>query len=504
MLVLDEAKSLFNAQLSAGDLRDKIVIERGLRLRVLRRALAKFSEGFKRRICMILVDTDSSIMKFAPPTHLMTSCSLREPPNKKLFPPCILHFQDPMVCDYVDNTMQLSGKDLFNHILSRNGENFEDEFLYLGRPLWKVHFGQTQNLHSVIILAISKLCPTNDRLSIFASLACRVTLKVRPYSNSASDMIASNMATLVATNLSRDALYVTYLSEPIVAVAASQYLKNRQADVTEFISTLSKYEDVDVGHRGEYMVQLHIMNAIDILTSHQPHISVTVGAFLDTLLGNGWRDYLKLVDAVENGRISLTQFKFFDLIPSVQTLRLALIRGLGIVPKIGINAGFDMAIPVICADGILSAIFVEVRNRMYGDEFKKKFPITRKAVSTVMGTKWLSRAVTLFINLNRGKDGPVEYGVLSYRSFKVLTISKTSNLPSFPSNLKALLMNPVCFDEALLLITASLADVDVSSYNGPRGLLDLQFTGQLDDADKLPMKRPNVVAKENEKQKKTK
>ena len=151
-----------------------------------------------------------------------------------------------------------------------------------------------------------------------------------------------------------------------------------------------------------------------------------------------------------------------------------------------------MVIPVICDDGILSAIVVDVCNRMYGDEFGKKFPITLKAVSTVIEEKCLSRAVTLFINLNRGKDGPVEYGMLSESQFKVLTVSKATNLSSFPSNLKALLKNPDCCEEALPLIIANLTDLHVSSYNGPRGFLDLQLTGQLDEEDSVSGKRLDV------------
>lgn len=472
VFVFDEARTIFGHLLPPDISNRKKIIQHGLRLRMLRRAFSEFAAENKLNLSFILIDTTLTLNNFAPPNHLISSS---RDSKRILFPPFILHFQDPLVSDYVSKTKRLSGLEFYAHIFDRNGTREDDDFLYLGRPLWKACRLQGEILMRIINRAKDFLQSRDSFSNWLAILAARVTLQINPFSKISSELLETNLAVLLATNKARDGIYVTYLSEPIVAAAASILRSEKKYELEGFLQKLAEHEAANVGHRGEYVLQMVALDVIDHLTGSKPYISVRVGEFLDAFLGSSWRDVLLPEERVLNGRICLSQFKYFDYVPTKDTLCEALIRGLGIVPKEN-NHGYDLIIPFITTDGIVSGIFVEVRNRAGQADFNDKIDTFTTAVRKILSQEALNTAVCIFLNLKRGdQDAPMDLRIIRRSPFAILTVSNFSRSPFMKEEYLSLISCPTTLSNTVQLLESSLNTVR-SSYHGPIGLLDLSLT----------------------------
>ena len=146
---------------------------------------------------------------------------------------------------------------------------------------------------------------------------------------------------------------------------------------------------------------------VDFLTKHDPVKPIVLKDFLLTMFGNeAFAMVLKhsaiSPEELDTGLISLLQFKCFEYDLDKECLRLALIRGLGIVPKFN-NSGYDLCIPFILPSGEISGIFIEVKDWLTRFNESKKFKTFSSAVEKVS-----QKSIKVLVNMRGGKFADVQ------------------------------------------------------------------------------------------------
>lgn len=165
-------------------------------------------EGFQNqaKLFAIFTDTSSRLTNFTPQQKYCRS--ERVAAKGKII-------YDPVVIDaYQDALLEES-----------NMPNWKesDYITYLGRPLWRNHADL-----NVFTFAASKIAKGRDDTpsSKRAIILSRLGLFLNPVGSQTSDLVANHMATLVAVNNERSCFLATYVSEPVLAIGASQWWKD--------------------------------------------------------------------------------------------------------------------------------------------------------------------------------------------------------------------------------------------------------------------------------------
>ena len=373
-----------------------------LPFRILRRAVQSIS-CIDTKMVLVFSGTSSKLANFAP--HKPADSSIRKPDEfYRLFPVFILKHQDTFVPDYTFKLMNMLN--IYQTIANRSSD---EEFYFLGRPLWGSEYRvlPQRSLKTLVDFAVSKLKgPDNsvDCLDWYGIILVRIAMTISPLSRFADELVARNMASLHLFSHENHAVMMSYISEPILAIAASKLINNgnvRQKILTS-LSAVTSYEMCTGGSRGEYVFQFACMDVVDFLTAHDPVKPIVLKDFLLTLFGS---EAFSMIlnhsiispDEFDTGLISLLQFKCFEYNLDKECLRLALIRGLGIVPKFN-NSGYDLCIPFILPCGEISGIFIEVKDWLKRFDESKKFETFSLAAEKIS-----QKAIRVLVNMRGGK-----------------------------------------------------------------------------------------------------
>jgi hypothetical protein len=268
LLVIDEAKELLD-----GD--DDTVLKSSNRIstfRLLRRALAKHHYQFRSsKLVMILLDTMSKVQNFAPSSGSEVSSRKMndEPGSRLLFAPFILHgFHDSHFSEPAPGT-------------TNTFDSFWDsrEYLNAGRPLLNFHAVSEKSDVDFLLRKLKGGGTTPSRQGLLSLTLCRLAVSINRFHACASELVAENMATMLATDLDRESMLVTYLAEPKLAIAAAGYWEN-----DEFVNSLLPHLQeamitgaVSAGARGEIVAQIVLLLAFDKACQEQKkHAGSTV------------------------------------------------------------------------------------------------------------------------------------------------------------------------------------------------------------------------------------
>ena len=264
ILVIDEALALLECKV--GDISD---------FRLLRRALGKVAEFHESsKILAVFTDTSSSISYFSPSTirdpSARPAALASEMLDRQLLAPYILRRT------FDAGFLKLS-EDADLSLLVES-----TEFLKAGRPLVAWGTGSLEDQLGFLQAKISggqgsDRDKSSDKSSekkdtsqwkfqkSLSYMLCRLGVYVFPQHRIASQVVAENMATLLATDNRRKGVLVTYVSEPKLAMAAAVRWSNTSDFVLELVPALHRALDIGIspGPRGEIVAQIIILLAFD-------------------------------------------------------------------------------------------------------------------------------------------------------------------------------------------------------------------------------------------------
>eukprot|EP00980_Cylindrotheca_fusiformis_P030475 scaffold24883_cov201-Cylindrotheca_fusiformis.AAC.1 len=176
-----------------------------------------------------------------------------------------------------------------DHILQPKGDKCdkEKELLAMGRPLWHAFLNAKSEMNNAALVtyARQKLLQTGKQMSpkdlsspqMIALLACRACLTISPVSRFAPTLVSSHMGTAVRVSTTMDEVVVAYPSEPILAIASRSFWD--QKFLQQALSQMKEYfacGAVDKGHRGEMIVRLLNLLAIDKCMARKQSLVVDV------------------------------------------------------------------------------------------------------------------------------------------------------------------------------------------------------------------------------------
>ena len=441
-------------------------------LRIIRRAVRIFKKKNPDNfLAFILTGTTSKLANFVP--VFKNDSSIRESSTSyRLFPPFILKYQDSYVPDYMRTLMV--AENLYEEIKNRPNDN---KFYFLGRPLWGAEFENHKcTIPELVNLAIIKLLGTNESdFGWFGTLLVRVAIQVNPMLRAADDLVAVNMATLQEFCQNENALLISYISEPILAVAASKLMMKRtkslkppspilepepaseptpepkpklpsiRKNVLKSLSSVTNFEMANVGSRGEYVFQLICVDAVDKLTNHDPVQPIKLSDFIAEVFGDEALNKMKKLIDIENCLMSLLQFKYLEYKMDQDSLKIALIRGLGLVAKMN-NPGFDLCIPFIRSNNEVSGLFIEVKNT--SKRFSGRTSKIRKLKLEVDQIN--QSGIKILINLRRGKSSSNPQSLPTcdiLTQFQIFHVDFLFNGSRFPNEYRRLLKEPTRFKQ---------------------------------------------------------
>lgn len=145
-----------------------------------------------------------------------------------------------------------------------------------GRPVWN-----SLNLKHVISTALTKLkngC-TDPYTPSIATWCIRVGLTVNASSKLAETLLKSHMATLLAVSSEADQVLVNYSAEPVLAIAAREFLAESRSSVYDYFKSLLQFVEgvpTDRGKMGESVFSEILLQAMDRSVKLTPTDSRTV------------------------------------------------------------------------------------------------------------------------------------------------------------------------------------------------------------------------------------
>ena len=254
--------------------------------RRLRKAIIELFKGWN--IAFVLTTTNTSISAFNYGRSQIDASARNT--NKTIYPP----FGELVYCDqmcpaaYFDNVMQsYRNKTLFEFITKRDPVK---EIFYMGRPLWGAYHDAITKMDlkkveeekgekaeeeaHIIRLAKAKLILANDwksakdkQCASFAVLCASTSLlslvsivKQELW----AEMVARYMATLAYVDDKCDVMFLTYVSEPILAEAACYYMANKvilNELLTNLHQQLTTTAVQSLGHLGEFVAEVILLSA---------------------------------------------------------------------------------------------------------------------------------------------------------------------------------------------------------------------------------------------------
>jgi hypothetical protein len=269
-LVIDEAKELLDED-NGLDLESSIRIST---FRLLRRALARHHFDHRSsKLVMILLDTMSKIQNFAPSSGSEVSSRKMkdEPGSRLLFAPIILHgFHDSQFSEPAPGLRNLSDCSFWD----------SNEYLKAGRPLLSFHSVDEKSDVDFLLRKLKGGGTAPSRQGLLSLTVCRLAVSINHFHACASELVAENMATILATDLDRESMLVTYLAEPKLAIAAAGYW-----DSDELVKSLLPHLQqamitgaVSAGTRGEIVAQIVLLLAFDKACQQQKPIAKHAGS----------------------------------------------------------------------------------------------------------------------------------------------------------------------------------------------------------------------------------
>jgi hypothetical protein len=282
VLAIDEARSLLERE--GAQETDNFFL--------FRRALNEanevlFEKQRKAMIFAVLIDTNSQIHDFVPPLSRDPSSRRNKDKVTRLFPPFVLTH----TMDVAMNQDRSLGDPPFDYKVSVLQSDLDEAWktlVSMGRPLWHSHvISETyDSMRSVLYMAVSKLLcglEPKDRASYGAeslngvtSLLCRLGLRPQSSSALASQVVADFMAVLHYVSYTYEAHISGYLTEPILAFAATHlWYEITPSPLQEFM--LPQFQElvmqgvIDVGGIGEVVARIVLVLAMDkTITSAEP------------------------------------------------------------------------------------------------------------------------------------------------------------------------------------------------------------------------------------------
>jgi len=377
-------------------------------IRALRRAtgLIRKHAGHLKTV-FIFMDTFSSISHVSPPMMLDPSHrpgSSSEEVSSIRYPPFIFN-------------------ETFD-ILSKTDVSKHDEILdlehlcCLGRPLWAAYLQtELRDVSKLLEYAGEKVfCCTSQTpvaqmtpIALLASIFCRVAVHLSPFSMLVHSLVSGHMATALHLSKHRDAIYVCYPSEPILAIASRQRISSSEykLGVLDALKSALSQGIFEKEHRGEIVGQLVLLYAMDSCWKDTP-TSVSLEDFiarfgrddapvsfqnlvgpliedLDSSLsfsatkrkaskiaqGRLWTGMSSLEEAkfdvskCADGRVFFTHFVYISSetrLISKDTLKKAFCRSAAIVFDEG-RQGVDIVIPVFLCEDEYIGLLVQIKNR---------------------------------------------------------------------------------------------------------------------------------------------
>jgi len=247
-----------------------------------------------------------------------------------------------------------------------------------GRPLWQaIAEADPHAVELILDIAVGKIAGraqgaarlevsrrNEDEDLLVALLAIRVPMQIVACSELAQRLVSSRLAILDDVD-KEGSLYVSYMSEPVLALAAAKVLsvESNYVLALERLCLSVRQRSVLPGLREEMLTQVLTLRAYDRLVfkagEYRPR-TVRVGRFLKKLLGAedfGKLEQLGLVTeanrGVMRGFVHLThyvQLHHRDP-PTRADLREYLARGAGLVCRAG-QEGYDLVIPVLLEEKV--------------------------------------------------------------------------------------------------------------------------------------------------------
>lgn len=343
-------------------------------LRIFRRALNEL-KSIDRIVC-IMIGTNTMISNFY--SDVMFD-SYRKVGNNKLLSPFILveNF-DCLAPDTISVT---------HAMFSESSDSFFRKHLkLLGRPIWS----NFEESNESINFAALKL-RTNTEVGRLAALAVRVCIEIEPTSKLANTMAKSYLAFLFHVAFNPLRCFVTYPSEPVLALASRSVVFNNKLKLTInanekkgmlYLAIRSLWESmvqgtVDKGRVGELVCRLVLLMASDVAVSESqrehaagrvnftPHYitGFSLRSFLNALYGNKSFPEIEKGDALLNFThfIALRRPREGAIKISKEKLLMGLSRTAAFITPNNM-AGMDALIPMMYTDNKLGFISLQFKN----------------------------------------------------------------------------------------------------------------------------------------------
>ena len=348
--------------------------------RVLRTAIINLFNGFP--IVFVMTSTNTSISDFNLNKSQITA-SQREKGLKNYPPFCELVFCDQLKSNKYEQNIKsaVENTGLLEFIKTRDSLN---TIYYYGRPFWcslNEACKKFSNANHSYLLDLAKIKlihahdwqdpDLNKTYASFAILASRTNILdniVIKNQDLTSNLISRYMATLFNIDENCNILSFRYVSEPILAEAASHFMSDDSIleEILSYFHTIVYKSDVfSTGSIGELIAEVIMLKAHDFGSASDFTKPLNVSKFMIGLIGeDSFNENFKahLETRLANGVVAFNHFnqkldalKYNDLIYDYIG-RCAAGRFKTNFPV------YDFFIPVIFEDNRVGAIFVQVKN----------------------------------------------------------------------------------------------------------------------------------------------
>ena len=421
MIAIDEARGIFNG---LKDLSESSFHK-------LRKGAIPFFEG----IVIILADTCSKVSDFAPLKQ--NDANSRRESDTLLFPVfTTLCTTDAHAMSYLDSASHVFHENgsWMDFLMNRDKNVLQTGFCNLGLPLWNFvqnngqqkYFGCSEKdknlsendyiLEHLINFAAQKLCggqpsitqiDDHDTLKavILACLSRKAHFLIRPQSSLPETLVYSHMAHLDFVELDRSKLFVSYPSDSVLSAGAGLILLSQTSKTFKILKELSQETTIDIGDQGEFIVQLLLCSAMDVLSNgHSSFKSVTLKSFFETLIGCNYCEMFFRKSEMpqsfwEETRISFNHFTNIDCPLSLEVLSFMFTRCAGIFAK-KCQMGYDLFIPTVLSCGRLSALIIQVKNKVTSILENRINEVYDRLIASLQKMEFLTMDSVLLLTIN--------------------------------------------------------------------------------------------------------
>lgn len=428
VFAIDEARGLLNMVKQAND-SSFHQIRRG--------AMDLF--GF---ISIVLADTSLKLSDFAP-QHRHNTMSFRGA-DALLFP--VFHTlctNDVLAAEYLNKVYELNQQAIkMDHSSScKHGSElvlwawllnqvetrpFEIGFHNLGLPLWSfveknfrqhnLSDGNDVVMDNIVNFASEKLVGGHikmqestvdkDKADVIAALSSKVFFLIRPQSSLPETLVANRMAHLDFVELDRSKVFASYPSDPILSAGATKLLMSEHMKTFKTLKSISFETAICIGDQGEFLAQLLFCSAIDFINGSM-FKSVSLRSFLTSLFGTNaqkiFEDSFRTPDFWSTTKVFFNHFTRINCDLTLNILSFMFSRCAAILSKKG-QSGFDLVIPVVLACGHLSALVIQVKNKVKLLKVEELDEIYTKLLKNIPSFLIKNSPVLITLNFQAGRS----------------------------------------------------------------------------------------------------